>query len=374
MEEKFAIAHSEKKGEEAAKEVSLKIKSVFPKAVRDVFLFFTPQYNPHEALKTINFALKPRRVIGLQSPFLNFEDKILEEGMVAFVINKENVELTEVFVKEDTTQKIESTLRMSLKNYSYEKEFIFSLLSDRFNYRNYLRGLELAIGKSFNVFGAGYIRKYAAKNYQIVNNTVTEGLVNIIGSGIKEASLSIAGFIPLGKPFTITKVMAQRSIIMEINGKPAINIYKDYLEDKFNTFIKNYLFSLYPLGVYYNNDIHLINVIECLKDGSLACIGNLRENVEGHIMFFHSQALLEELKKKIELIKSHGEGLVFMVNSMLRKKVLRDYAQEESRIIKQLLGDKFKIIGIYADYSFFSEAERREINLEAGNILMMLWK
>ncbi|MCK9574122.1 MAG: FIST C-terminal domain-containing protein [Candidatus Omnitrophica bacterium] len=374
MEEKFAIAYSEKKGEEAAKELSLKIKSVFPKAVKEVFLFFTPQYNPHEALKTINFTLKPRRVIGLQSPFLNFEDRILEEGMVAFVINKENEELTEIFIKEDSTQKIESSLRMSLKNYSYEKEFIFSFLSHNFNYRNYLRGLELAIGKSFNVFGAGYIRKYAAKNYQIVNNTVAEGLINIIGGGIKETSLSIAGFIPLGKPFTITKVMAQRSIIMEINGKPAINIYKNYLEDKFDTFIKNYLFSLYPLGIYYNNTIHLVNVIECLKDGSLACIGNLKENVQGHIMFFHSQALFDELKKKLEIIKSHGEGLVFMVNSMLRKKVLREYAYEESRIIKQLLGDKFKIVGIYADYSFFSEPERREINLEAGNILMTLWK
>lgn len=374
MEEKFTIASSEKKGEKAAKELSLKIKSVFPKAVKDVFLFFTPHYNPQDALKTINFTLKPRMVIGLQSPFLNFEDRILEEGMVAFVINKEDAEFTEIFIKEDSTQKIESTFRISLKNYSYEKEFIFSFLSHSFNYRNYLRALELSIGKSFNVFGAGYIRKYAAKSYQIVNNTVTEGLVNIIGSGIKETSLSIAGFIPLGKPFTITKVMAQRSIIMEINGKPAINIYRDYLGDKFNTFIKNYLFSSYPLGVYYNDDIHLINVIECLKDGSLACIGNLKENVQGHIMFFHSTALLDELERKLEFIKSHGEGLVFMVNSMLRKKVLREYAQEESRIIKQLLGDKFKIIGIYADYSFFSEAERREMNLEAGNILMTLWK
>jgi len=374
VEEKFAIAFSEKKGEEAARELSLKIKSVFPKVVKDIFLFFTPQYNPQEILKTINFALKPRMVIGMQSPFLNFEDRILEEGIAAFIINKEDVELKEIFIKEDTIQKIESTFRLSLKNYSYEKEFIFSFLSHRFNYRNYLRGLELAIGKSFNVFGAGYIRKYAAKNYQIINNTVTEGLINVIGGGIKEASLSVAGFIPLGKPFTITKIMAQRSIIMEINGKPAINIYRNYLEGKFDTFMKNYLFSLYPLGIYYNDDIHLINVIECLKDGSLACIGNLRENVEGHIMFFHSQALLEELKRKLEVIKGHGEGLVFMVNSMLRKKILRDHAQEESRAIKQVLGDKFKIIGIYADYSFFSEAERREINLEAGNILMTLWK
>lgn len=138
--------------------------------------------------------------------------------------------------------------------------------------------------------------------------------------------------------------------------------------------MKNYLFSLYPLGIYYNDDIHLVNVIECLKDGSLACIGNLKENVQGHIMLFHSQALIDELKRKLDFLKTRGEGLIFMVNSMLRKKVLREYAYEESRAIKQILGDKFKIVGVYADYSFFSEAERREISLEAGNILMALWK
>lgn len=374
MEEKFAIAFSEKKGDEAVKEVSLKIKSVFPKSVKHIFVFFTPHYNPQEVLNTINFTLKPQTIIGLQSPLLNFEDKIIEEGVVAFVINKESAGFKTILIKEDEVQKIESALRLSLKEYAREKEFIFSFLSPRFNYRNYLRGLELSIGKSFNVFGAGYIRKYAAKNYQIVNNMITDGIVNIMGSGIHTTSLSITGFIPLGKPFTITKVIAQRSIIMEINGKPAINIYKDYLEDKFNTFLKNYLFSLYPIGIYYNNNIHLINVVECLDDGSLACIGNVKENTQGHLMLFHSQALFDSLKENLESLKSHGEGVVFMVNSMLRKKVLRDYAQEESRIIKQLLGDKFKIIGIYSDYSFFSEEETREINLEAGNILMTLWK
>lgn len=374
MEEKFAIAFSVKRGEEAAKEVSLKIKSVFPRLVKNVFLFFTPQYKPQELIHTINFTLKPNMLFGLQSPFLNFEDQIIEEGVVAFVINKENVGFKSISIKEDGVQTIESTLRMSLREHLREKDFIFSFLSQHFNYRNYLRGLELSIGKSFNVLGAGYIRKYAAKNYQIVNNSISDGLLNILGAGVHITPLSIAGFIPLGKPFTITKAIPQRSIIMEINNKPAINIYKDYLGEKFDTFVKNYLFSLYPIGIHYNNDIHLINVIECLDDGSLACIGNIKENTRGHLMLFHAQAMFDSLKKKLEIIKRHGEGMVFMINSMLRKKMLRDYAQEESRAIKQLLGDKFKIIGIYSDYSFFSEEETREVNLEAGNILMTLWK
>lgn len=374
MEGKFAIALSEKSGSDAAKEVSLKIKSSFPKTVKHLFIFFTPQYSPQEILNTINFTLKPQTVIGIQSPVLNFEERIIEEGIAAFASNKEDVNFREIFIKNDETQNIESSLRMALKNFSREEGFFMSFLSHKYNYRNYLRGLELALGRSLNVFGAGFVKKYAAKNYQIINNTVSEGLVNIVGTGIKTTSLSIGGFIPLGRPFTITKTINSKSMIMEIDGKPAINIYKNYLGAKFDLFMKNYLFSLYPIGIHSPNGIHLINVIECLDDGSLACVGNTKENVQGHIMLFHSQAFAESLKNQLESIKKHGEGLVFMVNSMVRKRILKDYAQEESRIIKQSLGDKFKIIGVYSDYSFFSETETREINLESGNILMTLWK
>ncbi len=374
MDGEFAIALSEKSAADAAKEVSLKIKSVFPKTVKSLFIFFTPQYHPQEILNVINFTLKPQNIIGLQSPFLNYEERVIEEGITAFAINKEGVDFKEISIKDDAAQSIESSLRMSLKNFSREESFFMSFLSQKYNYRNYLRGFELAMGRSLNVFGAGFIKKYAAKNYQIINNNISEGLISIMGSGIEISSLSIGGFIPLGRPFTITKTINSRSMIMEIDGKPAINIYRNYLGTKFDIFMKNHLFSLYPIGIHSGNKIHLINVIECLDDGSLACIGNTKENVKGHILLFHSQAFAESLKSELENIKKHGDGLVFMVNSMVRKRILKDYAQEESRIIKQFLGDKFKIIGIYSDYSFFSEMETREINLESGNILMTLWK
>jgi hypothetical protein len=124
------------------------------------------------------------------------------------------------------------------------------------------------------------------------------------------------------------------------------------------------------LGIYYN-DVIPWNVIVCLR--TVRCLQKIEENARTHNAF-PLQALIDELKRKLDFLKTRGEGLIFMVNSMLRKKVLREYAYEESRAIKQILGDKFKIVGVYADYSFFSEAERREISLEAGNILMALWK
>jgi hypothetical protein len=249
-----------------------------------------------------------------------------------------------------------------------------SLLSHNISYNNYSRGLELAAGKSLNIFGAGFTRKYGSKNYQLVNNHAGEGLVSLIGSGVQIQSAFLSGFIPVGKPFTITKISSRRNVILEIDSKPAINLYKNYFEEKFDTFSKNFLFSLYPLGLYSEEGTRMIHVSECLDDGSLVCVGGIKEKTQGHLMIFNSQALFDSLKNKLETIKSGGEGFIFMINSLVRKRILKDYAHEEIRLIKQFLGDRFKILGIYADYSFFSEADTREINLETAHILMTVLK
>ncbi|MDP2922198.1 MAG: FIST C-terminal domain-containing protein [Candidatus Omnitrophota bacterium] len=371
MEEKFAIALSEKAEEEASKEVSLKIKSVFPKSIRYLLVFFTPQYHPWNILNSINFTLKPHMIIGTQTPLLIFENKLIEKGVVACCINKAEAELKTIFIKNDEPQNIESSLRSSLKDYPREEQSMFSLLSHQFNIFNYLRGVELSLGKSFDVFGAGYIKKYFSKNYQIIGNSVEEGLLNVMVKGIEIDFLRISGFIPLGKPFTITKAISKKGIIMEINGQPAINIYKHYLREKFDSFMKNYLFSLYPLGIRRENDIHLVSIIEYLQDGSLACVGEIKENSEAHIMLLQPSSLMESLDDTLQPLKDKEEGLVFIINSMTRKKILKEHAEEEISIIKNNLGDKFKLFGIYSDYSFFTNKETREIELESGSLLAM---
>lgn len=370
VEEKFVIALSEKE-EDAAKEVSLKIKSVFPKFVKYLLVFFTPQYQPLNILNTINFTLNPQIVVGMQSPFVIFEDRLIEKGVVACCINKSACELKELFIKNDEPQNVESSLRLSFKNYPKEKHFISCLLSHQFNMLDYLRGLDLALGKTVNIFGGGYLKKYFPKNYQIIGNAVEDGSANIIAKGLDFNFSKIGGFIPLGKPFTITKVMSKKGIIMEINGEPAINIYKHYLGEKFDTFMKNYLFALYPIGIQKGNDMRMVSVIEYLQDGSLACIGEVQENSRAHIMLLNPAALMDSLKKTLEPIKNNNDDLVFIINSLSRKKMLKDRAEEEIAVIKETLGEKTKIFGTYCDYSFASDRETREIGLEAGNLLMV---
>lgn len=374
VEEAFAIALSEKDGEDASKEVSLKIKSVFPKFTKHLFIFFTPHYPPQKILQTINFTLKPQTLVGIQSPLVMFEDRIVEKGIAALCVNKEGVSIKEILMKNDDPQRVESAIKNSFKYTPRENQFFFSLLSHQFSHEQYLRGLTMAIGKSLAIAGGGYMKRYDEKNYQIVNNAVEEGIINEIFTGARLHCLSLNGFIPLGKPFTITKMATKRNMIMEINGRPAINMYAKYLGEKFDTFLKNYLFALYPFGVKQGKRMRLINILECLNDGSLVCVGDVKENMQAHIMMFHYPSFMESLAYQLETLKRNGEGLIFMINSMVRKRILKDLAQEEIKVIKRILGERRKMIGIYCDYSFFSDKETRETDLEVGNLLLTQWQ
>lgn len=373
MPEEFAIALSEKNQKEAIREVSLKIKSIFPKAIKYVIVFFTPQYNPSFLFETIDFTLNPVQVWGLQVPLLIFDDKIIEKGIIACCINKNDALLQDVFIKQYQPQDIEAALHQSLKNFKGKKRFIFSAIPPQCQPANYLQGISLSLGKAAAILGAGFTKRYSAKNYQIINKTTDEGLLNIIGSGVDLTFFKISGFFPIGKPFAITRVIKERNIIMEINRQPAVNIYKKYLEDKFAVFQKNHLFPLYPIGIQKDGKTYLINIKECLEDGSLICVEEVKENTTAHLMLLHPRTLLNSLKDSLLPLKNIAANFVFMINSLSRKKILRDAAGEEIRTIHNVLGDKFKIFGIYCDYSFFPDKELRKNIMESGNLLITLW-
>ncbi|MBU1121096.1 MAG: FIST C-terminal domain-containing protein [Candidatus Omnitrophota bacterium] len=374
MVEKFALALSEKTQEDAAREVSLKIKSIFPKSIKYILLFFTPQYKPSLLLKTLNFTLNPKMVLGIQAPLLIFENRIIEKGVIALCINKKEAFLKEIFTKKYSPQDIEASLRKGLKQFDRDKQFLLSTIPQQCSPSDYLQSLTLSLGKAFNVLGVGFLKKYASKNYLIINNSVDEGLLNIIGSGLKLTFLKIGGFIPLGKPFIITRVISERNIIMEINGEPAINIYKHYFEEKFEAFTLNNLFPLYPFGIKEKDKTNILIIKECLEDGSLVCMGEIKENTKVHLMLLHPPSLLDALQEQLTPLKNIAESLIFMINSLPRKKILRDSATEEIKTIHDILGKSHKIFGIYSDYSFFPDKDLQKNIMETGNLILTLWE
>ncbi len=375
MEKKeLAVAFSDKDQQDAIREAALNIKLIFPKRINHLIILSTPHYNPTAILSTIKLTLKPRQVLGLQSNLLIFEDKIIKKGIIICCINKEGVEINESILKASQANKVESFLGESFKKLKRKGFYFLSFLSSNVAPASYKRAMRLSVGKVFNLIGGGFLKKVSSHNSQIANNIIDEGLINIAVKGIKMTPLSFGGYLPLGKPFTITKTTTGKNVILEMNNRPAINIYKHYLEEKFDTFIKNHLFSFYPLGITTDGSRKLINVIECLEDGSLVCEDLVNEGCQGHLMFLDLSSLVNQLKTALAPLKSKENGLVFIVNSSFRKKILKDVAVQEVKAIKQTLGDNFKVIGFYSDYSFLSDKEKGDINIEIGKILLTLWQ
>jgi hypothetical protein len=371
--EHFAIAYSEKNPGEAAKEISLKIKLSFPTRINYIVVLFTPHYHPAHILKTITLTLKPQNILGIQTPCVIFEEKAIQKGVVACCINKDKFRVKETFLKSGEQQTIESFLRLSFRRLKRENFCLLSFLAPSIKPSSYLNGVRLSLGQVFNFIGAGYIRKHAPYAYQIINDTISEGLTVVSMEGLQMRTLHIGGFVPLGKPFTITKTSTARGVISEINGQPAVQIYKRYLDEKFENFIKNRLFSLYPLGIRKNGSVKLVNVIDSLEDGSLLYLGKVKERDQGHLMFLDSAFILRELKEKLGALKKET-GLIFIINSLDRKNILGESFGNEIRLIKQTLGGSSKIIGLYSDYAFVSDPDKGYVDVDNGRMLITLWQ
>ncbi len=372
--EDFAIALSERDAEEAIREVSLKIKAVFPKQINCLIVLYTPQYNPHSILETINFTLKPDKILGLEAPLLIFEGRVIQKGVIACCVNKEGVEWNENLSESKDPQEIESFLNTSFRKLKGEGVQFLCFSSAQINPLVYVSKAKISLGRVFNFIGAGYMKKYSSHHPQIINDTLSDGLINIAIKGVQITYSKLGGYLPIAKPFTVTKASPDRGIINEINGEPAIDIYKHYLEEKFEIFKKNHLFSFYPLGIIDNEKQQLANVIDYLDDGSLVCVAEVPKGSSGHIMFFDPEFLLENLEKNLAPIREGDQGLVFVVNSLARRKILREHCEGEMKLTKQILGDKFKMIGLYSDYCFFSDKKTGDIEVEAADSLISLWK
>jgi len=372
--EEFTVTFSDKNQETAVKEISLKIKSVFPKKRNYLIVLFTPHYNPSDLLKTVDFTITPNKILGLRSPFLIFDQQILDKGIVACCINKEGFTSKEAFIESPAEQEIEAFFSTFFKNTKKEEINIFSFLSPKIPPASYLQGLKQSLGSVFNLAGYGYTNIYSQHNYQILNTVLSEGMITLALKGLNIDNFMLDGYCPVGKPFTITKIARDKNVIIEINSQPAINIYKNYFGEKFKDLMKYRLFNLYPLGIKDKGVLRLITVLDCLQDGSLLCIGKIKENTQSHIMLLHPTLAAEELERKINQIENKKGGLAFVINSLMRKKILKKSSLDEVKSIKEALGNDFKMIGVYSDYSLFSDLETGQINMEAGSILTTLWQ
>jgi len=166
-----------------------------------------------------------------------------------------------------------------------------------------------------------------------------------------EVSFSInGGWTPFGPERIVTK--SDKNILYELDGKPALDLYKKYLGEKSNELPGAAL--LYPLKVKSTNDKHsivrtILNINE--EDNSMILAGDIIEGAQVQLMMTNVDNIVNAAELAAtnanELRKKKSE-LAILVSCIGRKLVLDQRVEEEIEEVVEVVGEDTTICGLYS--------------------------
>ena len=178
-----------------------------------------------------------------------------------------------------------------------------------------------------------------------------------------EASFAIhGGWTPFGPERIVTK--SESNVLFELDGKPALDLYKKYLGDKSKELPGAAL--LYPLNVKSQDEKQsyvrtILNIDE--EKNTMILAGDIPENSKVQLMMTNVDniANASELAAKQALIKRETKPqLALLVSCIGRKLVLDQRVEEEIDEVVSVIGDDTTFCG------FYSYGEIAPFNLEVN--------
>lgn len=185
------------------------------------------------------------------------------------------------------------------------------------------------------------------------NEAPKEGEIVVIGfyGETFEASFSIyGGWTPFGPERLITK--SDGNILYEIDGKPALDLYKTYLGDKAKDLPGSAL--IYPLNVRSKeNDQSFVRTILNIDEEKNAMIlaGDVPEQSKVQLMMTNMDSIAsasETAALRAMEGRNNPPQLALLISCIGRKLVLDQRIEEEVEEVMSVIGDDVVISGMYS--------------------------
>ncbi len=221
-----------------------------------------------------------------------------------------------------------------------------------------VRGVTDVLGEFFPVVGgaAGDDFKFE-QTFQYLNDKVYSGAV--IGLGIKgnvKVGIGVKhGWMPIGLPRKVTK--SQGSVLYELDGKPAIDIYKEYFGTELASEMQKEklarLAITYPLGmkVEGHEEMLIRDALSVDADGSLTCAAEIPEGADIQLMLGSREEAIkvaaEAAKNAVEQLGGTAPKAVIIFNCIARHKLFGEFSGEEIKAIQKEIGAEVPLIGFY---------------------------
>ncbi|MDO6801476.1 FIST N-terminal domain-containing protein [Wenyingzhuangia sp. 1_MG-2023] len=174
--------------------------------------------------------------------------------------------------------------------------------------------------------------------------------VGFYGNDIEVSFSSYGGWTRFGPQRTVTK--SDGNVLYELDGKPALDLYKTYLGDKSKELPSAAL--LYPLDVQLEGEEQsIVRTVLGIDEEKNAMIlaGDISEGCKVFLMMSNIDNLVYASEKAVQQANSGREKeveLAILISCIGRKLVLDQRVEEEVENLAGTIGDKPTICGFYS--------------------------
>lgn len=175
-------------------------------------------------------------------------------------------------------------------------------------------------------------------------------LIGFYGETLEISFASFGGWTPFGPERKITK--SKGNILFEIDGKPALDLYKFYLGDKASELPQASL--LYPLNVIpEGKDEAVVRTILSINEdnNSMVLAGDVPVNSKVQLMMASIDAIALGAQHAAEIAMKHRKNpaeLALIVSCIGRKLVMNQRVEEEIENVQEVIGNSTAIAGFYS--------------------------
>ena len=203
-------------------------------------------------------------------------------------------------LSEENAEEVTASLLEEVEKNSWVKAIELVTTIKNMSMTSFCNGLSKA-AENIQIFGGGAFSPDINDKSSIVfskNNGFTDhGVVFRLlgGEGLHIRSTYVTGWKPLGKVFHVTR--SEGSRLYEVDGEPAYEVYRKYLNIKNDEHFFNHTLE-FPF-LYLHNGINILRApTESLPDGSLIMTSDMESDVTAQLAYGDPGTILESVQEE----------------------------------------------------------------------------
>jgi len=175
--------------------------------------------------------------------------------------------------------------------------------------------------------------------------------IGFYGEHLQVGYGSMGGWDSFGVDREVTR--SKGNILYELDGHPALELYKRYLGDHASNLPASAL--LFPLSLRYKgSETALVRTVLAVNeaDGSMVFAGDIPQGENVRLMKANFDRLIDGANGAAEMsktsLKDSNPDLAILISCVGRKLVLKQRVEEELEIIREVIGNNASMTGFYS--------------------------